>query len=808
MKNYSIIDHMNPRSTKKLRIVTIILGVLLIVLIVAWFVVSRNYIDNGASRTAQEKLKQVLADSQKRDIRAITSSYGFTVQYDKNVFTATGREAREESGEEASKTKTYTDDELQQPRGYNSLEIAFRQLGDSAQAEEHKLSGTLIQPRLTVSTSRAKNYFDRTAMPEQYKDTKKYSDLDVMAELAVQQLTAKDAGAKYTVADITAANKKFKKIEHTLVFHDSGEAREIGRAYNYMTVQNGRPYWFTFSAYTGAQTEDYVAQLEAIIARTTFQQPDESLLVSAKTSNIRLTNASGSTAHNVANGNTVTQVSDFNNDTLVNVAARNQIATVQIGSMRCADMSFTATNGANFTLTNACATNTGVGSIITGDGHIATSGRVTEFADSTLFVQGFFSSSQVQQQYSNFVVQAGYISQGDLTTLSQRAASGDFEAMATILSLINKVPQQSISLSNNVSEYIVQTSNDPIRSQATSSGRPKWVTSATTLKAGKIDAEVDVNSPLLDKSNTKTDVAILKIDGSFPSVELGDASGLQDNELLTAIGYSTIAQGNLAGRLTDAGDHKLLWMTTNATANVSGSPIFDSNGRQVGLSTYGGAACRSSESSNSCFGQAVARDIQDIKSIASRNGITPSANNEMTRLWINGLQAFSQGYYSRAKIHFGDLNKKYPGNYLVEKLLKISEENRDGYIDEELLVNLDDASSGTLRSSRDSRNTAVLIVMVSLGIVGFLLTITSVAIIVIVIDNKKKEVAQPRPMSPSFRPQTPPRFQSLYQQQQPGQAPQSPAQPAPGQNYSPLPQQTQQSQPYQRPPQFPPDKQM
>ena len=800
---------MNPRSTKKLRIAAIILSVLLIILIAAWLVVSRNYIDNGANRTAQEKLKQVLSDGQQRDIRTVTSNYGFTVPYDNNVFVATGQEAVEKSSGEADKAKMYTDDELQEARGYISLEIAFRQSGSTAQTEEHKLSSVLIQPRLTVSTSRTKNYFDRAAMPEQHKDAKKYSDLDVMAELAAQQLTAKDAGAKYTVANITIADKKFKKLEQTLLFHNGGEAREIGRAYSYMTVQNGRPYWFTFSAYTGAQTEDYTAQLEAIIAGTTFQQPDESLLVHAKTRSIHLADTSASTAHDVANDSTTTQASaDINNDTLVNVVARNQIATVQIGSMRCADMVFTAANGTNFTLTNACATNIGSGSIITGDGHIATAGRVTEFADLTLFEQSFFSSSQVQQQYSNFVVQAGYISQGDLAALSQQAASGSSEAMAAILSLINKVPQQGISLSNNVSEYVVQTSNDPIRSQTTSSGRPKWIISATTLKASKIDAEVDVNSPLLDKSNTKTDVAILKIDGSFPSVELGDASGLRDNELLTGIGHLTAMQGNLAGRLTDAGDHKLLWMATNTTTGV-GSPVFDSSGKQIGLGTPGGAACRSSEGGNSCFGQGVARDIHDIKSIAGRNGVTPSANNEMTRLWTNGLQEFSQGRYSRAKTHFGDLNKKYPGNYLVEKLLKISEESRVEYIDEELLLNLVDASSGTLRSSRDSHNTAVLIVVVSLGIVGFLLIVTSVTIIVIVIDNKKKEVAQPRPMSPSFRPQTPPRFQTLYQQQQSGQTPQPPVQPVPGQNYSPLPPQPpQQPQPHQRQPQFPPDRQV
>lgn len=808
---------MNPRSTKKLRIAAAVLSVLLVILIVAWLMVSRNYIDNGASRTAQEKLKQVLADGREDSTRTVNSKYGFTLHYDKDIFTVSGYETIDKSNDKTDGSKVYKNDELQESRGYNLLEIAFRQSDDAAQTEDKKLSSKLIQPRLAVSTSRSKKYFDRSAMPEKYRDTKKYSDLDLMAEMTVKQLTDKEASAKYTVADITVADKKFKKIEQTMLFRVGGEVHEIGRIYSYMTVQNGRPYWFKISAYTNDQTEDYVTQLETIIARTTFQQPDDSLLVGVKTDNVRLASTSDSTAHEAQNDVSKPTLADIEPNALINIAARNQIATVRIGSMRCADVSFTAANGTNFKINNACATKSGSGSIITGDGHIATAGRVTEFTDLTLFVQSFFSSSQVQQQYYSFLVQAGYVSQDNLNTLSQQAMSGSSEAAAAILSLIGKVSQQNVTLSSNVSEYIVQTSSNPISKQTTSSGRPKWITSATNLKASKIDVEVDVNNPRLDKKNAKTDVAILKIDGSFPSVELGEAGSLQNDELLTTVGYPLISsgfdttqttvapvvvQGNLAGRLTDAGNHKLFWMTQIAVSN-NGSPIFDHNGKQVGLATYGGEICSSSKDGNSCLGRTVARDIQDLKDISSRNGITPSANNELTRLWTNGLQEFSNGRYSKAKVHLGDLNRKYPGNYLVEKLLKISEETTDDYIDEELLINLDDASSGTLRDSRDSHNTAVLTVAILLGIVVFSLLIISVTIIVIVIDNKKKEVAQPRPMSPSFRPQTPPRFQTLYQQQT-GQAPQPTVQSTPGQNYSPLP--PQQPQPNQRPPQFPPDR--
>ena len=91
-------------------------------------------------------------------------------------------------------------------------------------------------------------------------------------------------------------------------------------------------------------------------------------------------------------------------------------------------------------------------------------------------------------------------------------------------------------------------------------------------------------------------------------------------------------------------------MSAQIAAGNSGGPAFDDDGKQIGLNTYGGSSCADrSERNNSCFGEGVFRDIADLKTMAKKNNVALSANGELTKLWKDGLESFSQGKYSQAK---------------------------------------------------------------------------------------------------------------------------------------------------------------
>ena len=368
-----------------------------------------------------------------------------------------------------------------------------------------------------------------------------------------------------------------------------------------------------------------------------------------------------------------------------------------------------------------------------------------------------------------------------MASLAAKAQEGSADAVSIIFSLITKVPAHNVQVANDESDYVVQTSSDPIRFDGTYA-RYKWVTTSTNLSAKKIDSEVNMKKSRFDINDKETDVAILKIEGNFPAVELGDSTLLDTGDRLTAIGFPavvddglntkkektvpTVTQGNLQQTVLDGGGHKLFLMSTMIASGNSGGPAFDSKGKQVGINTYGGAACEDGKKGNSCFGKGIARDISDLKAMAKKNNIAISADGELTKLWKDGLAQFDKGKYSKAKDYFSELNRLYPQNYLVAKLLKISEETADDYVDEDVAKQYGNSPVDT-----KSNNTALAVVVVLTITIGLLFIGTSVVVIIVTSDNKRKkqeydmlyEVNTQTPKTP------PPHFQRLYEDE-PGYA--------------------------------------
>jgi peptidase S1 and S6, chymotrypsin/hap len=806
---------MEQKPTKKLKLIAIISGALFIILIAIWiFIATRPQETGNVTRTARQKMKNALLGDGKSGVQTVVSKYGFTVTYDKATFNASAHEVAKNSNDKEYRAKTYNNDELKESRGYNLVEIAFKQASDVIKGKDGKISSRTIRPYLTINTSRARNYFDRSIMPEKYRDKKKYSDLDLLAEVDAAKIKETDANAKLTVSKLTISGKEFRKIDQTLTYVNNGTTYETGHAYSYMTVQNGRPYWLRFNAYKGVGIEDYVAQLERIITGVTFQKPDNKLLVGAS-ENASVVLASTSTNSSLSGQDTMNTLENLDTDSIISVVARNQIATVRVASSRCADIKYTADNGAWLQIPNACAGGIGSGSIITNNGYIATNGHVVEWSTDTLFASAMSQANDdLWKLYFEFVINAGYISRADLASLLAKAQEGSADAVSIIFSLITKVPAHNVQVANDESDYVVQTSSDPIRFDGTYA-RYKWVTTSTNLSAKKIDSEVNMKKSRFDINDKETDVAILKIEGNFPAVELGDSTLLDTGDRLTAIGFPavvdggidtkkektvpTVTQGNLRQTILDGGGHKLFFMSTMIASGNSGGPAFDSKGKQVGINTYGGAACEDGKKGNSCFGQGVARDISDLKAMAKKNNVAISADGELTKLWKDGLAQFDKGKYSKAKDYFSELNRLYPQNYLVAKLLKISEETADDYVDEDVAKQY-----GNSPVDNKSNNTALAVVVVLTITIGLLFIGTSVVVIIVTSDNKRKkqeydmlyEVNTQTPKTP------PPHFQRLYEDE-PGYANYSYPQQTPNQTavqQQPIPQNPAQPPTYQQNP--------
>ncbi len=796
---------MNQKSMKKLKIVAIVLGVVFLISVIVGLIVVNNNRSSGVSKTAKKKIQKIFAEEDSKNSQKVVSKYGYSIRYDKSIFTGEGHVLNSDSNEKQYSATTYADDELKESRAYAILKLNFKKSSEKPKDDE-KFSFTKIMPEFSIVTSRKSSYFDRSTMPEEYKDTKKYSDLDLMLQGDINKLKKNDPNAKYHTSDVEISGLKFKKLVVDYGSTIDGSWRKTGEKISYLTVQNNRPYWISvFALSKNSYMQPYIDQMESLVSRITFQKPDNSYFIATSQDNFSTSTASATIAKSETKSDTKAEnfsedkdttntLDELDEDSVIKVVARNQIATVRVGTFRCADMIYTAQNGASMQLNGLCTGGIGSGSIVSDDGYIATNGHVTEVSNQSMIMG--LNTQENMNKYIKFVVDAGYVTRETLRDLANKANGGDQSAQAAILGLINQVPADNIRSQNDRYDYVIQTSSEPIAREDDGSGNLKWKKTKTNIPAKKIDAEVDLKGHGLDLKSDKSDVAILKVEGRFPAVELGDSSKVSRGDRVTAIGYPaivddgvntkksktvpTVTQGDVSSSASDAGGHKLFSMSAQIAAGNSGGPAFDEDGKQIGLNTYGGSSCaNSSERNNSCFGEGIFRDIADLKTMAKKNNVTLSANGELTKLWKDGLNDFSQGKYSQAKAKFEQLDKKYPDNYLVAKMIEVASNTPDDSTESEV-------SGAEAGASESENNTTVIIVVVVILSTGALFLTVSIIAIAVSVSNRRKMNAYPYPVAGQF-PQQPQYPQQPYQQSIP------PQQQYPQQNYYP-----------QQPGQYPP----
>mgnify|MGYP000467964474 FL=1 len=335
----------NKKSFKVLITATIISGVMLAVVLAAGYMIIRQNQQNSVTETARSKLRGVMLSAQQTTKRSVVSKLGFTVHYDSALFDASAHEVTAKSNSDAYNANTYKDDELKVSRGYNLVEVGFKK-SDPGLSGKSKLANSVIRPYLSIHTSRKRDYFDRSAMPERYKDTSKYSDLDLMASVIVKQFQENNPNDECKVSDVTISGKKFKLVDNTRKSRFSQTEQIIGHRYSYMTVQNDRPYWLEMTVYSAVPENDK-AEIESLIASVSFQKPDENLLTHAddadNTPAIKLaaqSSSSSSSSKGVDDKNITNIPYEIDDSSLIKVVARNQIATVRVGAYRCADVRY------------------------------------------------------------------------------------------------------------------------------------------------------------------------------------------------------------------------------------------------------------------------------------------------------------------------------------------------------------------------------------------------------------------------------------------------------------------------------------
>lgn len=400
-------------------------------------------------------------------------------------------------------------------------------------------------------------------------------------------------------------------------------------------------------------------------------------------------------------------------DTLVTVIAKNQPAVVRIVTMYCADIVL----GGVSDFSDTCSGRVGSGSLISSDGYIATSGHGTTMSARKVFIESLTTTEKVDQ-YLNYLVSARLISSTQKRLIKEATAAGDVDGQATFEATIDLISEDKFSVSDESIQYAVQLSNEPVTLEEID-GRLSPNYDDMVVEARLVDKDFDQAASDIGLETgefTTSDVALLKVEGKYPYIPLGNVHTVKVGDQLTAIGFPSsiagidniliqtipsISQGTVTAVTTDAdvNGRKLIATTVPIAQGNSGGPALNTAGEQIGLNTYSLLECPELD----CYGDGKVRDIADIQALLTKNGITLKTGG-VTDDWEQGLSAYTRGDYDQALKLFTKVKNEYPANYLVNSFLSVAQ--------------AEVGSAADASTSYQARTTIVNILIV-LGIVAF-----------------------------------------------------------------------------------------
>ena len=280
-----------------------------------------------------------------------------------------------------------------------------------------------------------------------------------------------------------------------------------------------------------------------------------------------------------------------------------------------------------------------------------------------------------------------------------------------------------IKLENTVNKYYIQLGNIPIQLSKTGVNVGSGVVTATLIAS-----DYAVPDPTL--GFTTSDVALLKINGTnFPALPLGKMNDISVGSSVMLIGFPGVAMGSnsqlldtsanaeptftkgVISAFKQAKGNKKNLIQTDASINHgnSGGPAVSSEGKVVGLATYGLTPEEGGGNYN------FLRDIADLKDLMAKNSVTEEIGGTYDT-WKSGLNNYWISYFKPAKVEFEKVISLYPDHPTVQQYLRETNSKIGGLEDK------------TPRFTRDQRK-------IYIGISSGLMIFSVVIIIALGISN-------------------------------------------------------------------------
>ncbi len=253
--------------------------------------------------------------------------------------------------------------------------------------------------------------------------------------------------------------------------------------------------------------------------------------------------------------------------------------------------------------------------------------------------------------------------------------------------------QKQVMLARQL-EYLLEKHNIPkeytaalIKHKLLRIGEIHTVNAVITPGGEELPFELkEIGSPTGEKDGK--DVAVIKVEGrNFPTVRLGDSDKIRTGERIFVAGYPAAADLGSAGsrksvlewswspgtissdkKATAQGAPLIQVNAEGVTPGNSGGPVFTGEGRVIGLLTFSMNTAGGSSGSLYCM---ASRTVQEFIRKAG-------ANNEESltdKAYLEGLEFYWQGYYSKALIKFEEAGRLYPKHSEVQDLIAECQKN-------------------------------------------------------------------------------------------------------------------------------------
>ena len=369
-------------------------------------------------------------------------------------------------------------------------------------------------------------------------------------------------------------------------------------------------------------------------------------------------------------------------DDSAKLAALIRPSVVMIATSYCAGIKIGSLPGTNISDKSYpfCLAASGSGFFVNSDGYIATNGHVVKIADNSAVIAAV-TTGQVDNLLIDFtqdyLKQSGVEIGREMVVQRVEETKSKKESLLQLAGAFIKLKESDLlKIENARGQYYVQAGTTPLAISQTGVNIGQDI-----LEATLVDYDYQELDPV--KGFSSSDVALIKVEGkNFPALPLGDlnmvvvGSSIQvfgfpgvvsgNKSLLldvSAVAEPTVTRGIVSAIKKAKGDQRNL-LQTDATVNHgnSGGPGVDSQGKVIGIATYGLIPEEGSGNYN------FLRDVADLKALMEKNNVA-NVTGDTYKYWKQGLESFWLSYFQYAESDLQKVKEIYPIHPTVDKYL-------------------------------------------------------------------------------------------------------------------------------------------